>query len=365
MTAAPLDDLRPILGIVASGTALTAAQTEAAFGIMMKGHATPAQVGALLLAMRVRGETTEEITGAARAMRAHMLAVTAPAGTIDCCGTGGDASGTLNISTAVAFVAAGCGVPVAKHGNRAMSSRSGAADVLEALGVNIEAPLDGNGYLDDHGDDHGNGHGDGHGPGAAGVRFLFAPRHHAAIRHVSPSRRELGTRTIFNLLGPLANPANARRQLLGVFGPQWVGPVAEALRALGSECAWVVHGHDGLDELTTTTHSAVAQLRDGVITRFEVTPEQAGLPLASLDDLRGGDARDNAAALRALLDGRPGPYRDIVVLNAAAALIVAGKAGGLREGARMAQDAIESGAAAAQLRALVRATSVMPARVAV
>ena len=340
MTPDVIDDLRPLLNLLASGATLTAAQTEAAFDAMMRGCATPTQVGGLLLAMRVRGETVEEITGAVRAMRAHMLAVQAPENAIDCCGTGGDARQTVNISTAVAFVVAGCGVPVAKHGNRAVSSRSGAADVLEALGVNLDAPLDAVWP-----------------EGEAKANFLFAPRHHAATRHVGLSRRELGTRTIFNLLGPLSNPARARRQLLGVFGPQWLLPIAEVLRALGSDRAWVVHGDDGLDELTTTTHSSVAELRGGAITCFDVAPEQAGVARAVPDDLRGGDARDNARELRAVLRGRACPYRDIVVLNAAAALIVAGKADRLAHGAELARSSIDSGVAAAQLEALVRATN--------
>ena len=334
-------DLLPTLRLLADGGRLTAGQAEAAFGLMMQGVATPAQIGGLLMAMRVRGETVEEMTGAVRAMRAHMAAVEAPPGAIDTCGTGGDAVGTLNISTAVALVVAGCGVPVAKHGNRSVSSKSGAADVLEALGVNLDAPLDTlAGTLRE-----------------AGVAFLFAQRHHAAMRHVAQSRRDLGTRTIFNLLGPLSNPAGARRQLLGVFGPAWLQPVAETLRSLGSERAWVVHGGDGLDELTTTTTSLVAELRDGAVRRFEVRPEEAGVPRATLDDLRGGDAHANAVELRALLRGRAGPYRDVVVLNAAAALVVAGRADGLAPGAELARQAIDAGAAAARLDALVRATN--------
>ena len=341
-----VDDLRPILAIVARGSALTAEQTEAAFDLMMQGLATPAQIGGLLLAMRVRGETVEEITGAVRAMRAHMAAVEAPEGApwgaIDTCGTGGDGAHTLNISTAVAFVVAGAGVPVAKHGNRAVSSRCGAADVLEALGVNLDAPHETLGRT----------------LREAGIAFLFAPRHHGATRHVAPSRRELGTRTMFNLLGPLSNPAGARRQLLGVFGAEWLEPVAEVLRALGSERAWVVRGDDGLDELTTTTRSEVAELReDGTISRFEVTPEHAGLPRARPGARRGGDAPENAAALRALLQGAAGPYRDIVALNAAAALVVAGRAHTLRQGVGIAQHALDSGAALARREALVRMTN--------
>jgi anthranilate phosphoribosyltransferase len=334
-------DLRPTLSRLASGSSLTAGETEMAFNAMMAGHATPSQVGALLMAMRVRGETVEELTGAARAMRVNMIPVVAPDGAVDTCGTGGDVSGTFNISTAVAFVVAGCGVSVAKHGNRAVSSRSGAADVLEALGVNLDAPLDAP-------------------PGRSGeasVSFLFAPSHHAATRHVGPSRRELGVRTIFNLLGPLANPAGVRRQLLGVFAPQWLVPMAEVLRALGSERAWVVHGGDGLDELTTTTRSFVAELRNDAVTQFEVTPEQAGLERADPEDLRGGDPQCNAAALRRLLHGGAGAYRDVVVLNAAAALIVADKAVDIAQGASLARRSIDTGAAAGCLDALIRATN--------
>ena len=340
-----ITNLFPALKLLADGATLTAEQTEVAFDTMMRGSATPTQVGGLLMAMRVRGETVEEITGAVRAMRTHMTAIKAPPGAIDTCGTGGDASGTFNISTAVAFVVAGCGVPVAKHGNRSISSRSGAADVLEALGVNLDVPLDTVARTIHD----------------TNVGFLFAPRHHAAMRHVGQSRRELGTRTIFNLLGPLSNPAGARLQLLGVFSPRWLVPVAEVLRALGCERAWVVHGGDGLDELTTTTSSSVAELWGDTITCFDVWPEQAGVPRATLDDLRGGDARENAIELRAMLQGRICAYRNIVVLNAAAALIVAGKADGLKQGAELARQSIDSGAAAARLDALVRATNQVPA----
>ena len=335
------DVLRPTLHHLAAGATLTPEQAEAAFGAVMQGRATPPQIGGLLMAMRVRGETVDEITGAVRAMRAGMVSVNAPDGCVDTCGTGGDAAETFNVSTAAAFIVAGCGVPVAKHGNRASSSRSGAADVLEALGVNLDAPPDtaARTLRED------------------GIGFLFAPRHHAAMRHVGPCRRDLGTRTVFNLLGPLANPAGARRQLLGVFGAEWVWPLAEVLRALGSECAWVVHGGDGLDELTTTTTSMVAELRDGAITRFEVAPEQIGISRAAPGDLKGGDAGDNAAALRSLLGGAAGPYRDIAVLNAAAALVVAGRAWRLEEGAALARWSIDSGEAARRLEALVRATN--------
>ena len=298
---------------------------------------TPAQIGALLMAMRVRGETVAELTGAVRAMRARMTAIVAPDGAIDVCGTGGDNAGTLNVSTAVTFVVAGAGVPVAKHGNRALSSRSGGADVLTALGVNVDAPME---RLPDI-------------LRAANCVFLFAPRHHPSTRHAAGPRVELGTRTIFNLLGPMTNPARVRRQLAGVFAAEWVRPMAETLGELGSEAAWVVHG-SGLDELTIAGESQVAALRDGRVTTFTVTPEDAGLPRAPVEAIRGGDSALNAASLVALLEGASGPYRDIVVLNAAAALVVAGRAGDLREGAGIAANSIASGAALAALQALRR-----------
>ena len=334
--------LRPIISLLANGECLSAQQMETAFNAILQGQATPAQVGGLLMAMRVRGETADEIVGAVRSMRAQMISISAPDGAIDTCGTGGDGLHTLNISTAVAFVAAGCGVPIAKHGNRALSSRCGAADVLETLGVNLDASFE-TVQTCLH---------------QIGICFLFAARHHGAIRHVGDSRRELGTRTIFNLLGPLSNPAGARRHLLGVFAPNWLLPFAEVLRVLGSTRAWVVCGDDGMDELTTTTRSHVVELRpNGSVTRFDVMPQQIGIPRAKPDDLRGGDARDNAHALRQLLAGKPGPYRDIVVLNTAAALVVAGDAGNLGQGADMAREAIDTGAAAAKLQALVRLTN--------
>ena len=340
------DALAPILRLLADGVCLTADQAEAAFEVILSGSSRDAQIGAMAMAMRVRGETVPEIVGAVRAMRARMTPVRVSGPAIDTCGTGGDGAHTLNISTAVAFVVAACGVAVAKHGNRAQSSRCGAADVLEALGVNLDTPAETVGQIvqDEM------------------IGFLFATRHHAAMRHVAAVRRDLGVRTIFNLLGPLCNPANARRQLLGVFAPEWLAPLAQVLRAFGSERAWVVHGEDGLDELTTTTGSQVAELReDGSVHRFTVEPEQAGVARARASDLQGGDAEHNACALRALLRGATGPYRDIVVLNAAAALVVAGRSPGLRDGARRAGEAIDSGAAAARLEALVRATNMVPA----
>ena len=334
-------DLKGLLAVAASGQSLTLDQAEEAFGIIMSGDATPSQMGGFLMALRVRGETVDEILGAARTLRAKMLPIEAPAGAIDTCGTGGDAKGTLNISTAAALVVAACGVPVAKHGNRALSSKSGAADVLGALGVNIDAgmTLVRRALFE------------------ANTCFLMAPRHHSAMRHVGPTRIELGTRTIFNLLGPLSSPARVTRQLLGVFDQAWVEPLAEVLKLLGHERAWVVHGADGLDELTTTGSSFVAELRDGGIRTFEVTPEDAGLPRATLDDLRGGDASENAAAITALLDGGQGPFRDVVLLGSAASLVIAGKAEDLKAGVALAAAAIDSGAARETLAKLAAITN--------
>jgi len=321
-------DLKPTLARVAAGASLTEEEAEAAFGIIMAGEATPAQIGGLLMAMRVRGETVAEIAGAVRAMRARMTAIEAPDGAIDVCGTGGDNAGTLNISTAVTFVLAGAGVPVAKHGNRAISSRAGGADVLAALGVNNDAPIERLAAI----------------LRAANCVFLFAPRHHAAMRHAGPVRAELGTRTIFNLLGPLSNPAGVKRQLIGVFSPDFARPMAESLARLGSEKVWVVHGQ-GLDELTLAGENQVVALEDGSVRAFTLTPEDAGLPRAPIAAIKGGDATVNAAAVEALLGGAAGPYRDTVLLNAAASLIVAGCADTLRAGVAIAARAIDTGAA--------------------
>jgi len=329
--------LRPILARLANGESLAESEAESAFGIIMEGEATPAQIAGLLMAMRVRGETVAEITGAVRAMRSRMIAVAAPDGAIDVCGTGGDGAHTLNVSTAVTFVLAGAGVTVAKHGNRAASSRAGGADVLTALGVNVDTPLDRLPAI----------------LAAARCAFLFAPRHHAAMRHVAGPRQELATRTIFNLLGPLANPAGVTRQLTGVFSPVWLRPMAETLGRLGSERAWIVHGH-GLDELSLAGESQVAELHGGSIREFTVTPEDAGLPRAPLEAIRGGDPAENAAALRALLAGTASPYRDTVLLNAAAALIVAGGAQDLKDGVAQAARSIDTGAAANALTTLAR-----------
>ena len=333
-------NLRPALAKVATGETLTEAEAEDAFGIIMAGEATPAQIAGLVMAMRVRRETVAELAGAVRAMRARMTRVVAPAGAIDVVGTGGDASGSLNISTAVTFVVAGCGVVVAKHGNRALSSKTGAADVLTALGVNVDVPLDRLPSI----------------LAAAGCAFMFAPRHHAALRHAAGPRVELGTRTIFNLLGPLANPASVTRQLTGVFDPSWNRALAEALQRLGSTDAWIVHGQ-GLDELSVAGPNQVAALTNGDIREFVVHPEDAGLPVSPIETIQGGDAAHNAAALQAVLEGAQGGYRDTVLLNAAGALIVAGRAENLRNGVNIAAKSIDSGAALAALDALRKATA--------
>jgi anthranilate phosphoribosyltransferase len=338
------DRMKALLGRLASGEPLTRGEARAAFEIMMSGDATPAQVGGFLMGLRVRGETVDELTGGAQALRERMVKVSAPDGAIDTCGTGGDASGSFNVSTAAALVVAACGVPVAKHGNRALSSRAGSADILTALGVNIDAEV----ALVERS------------IRGAGIGFMMAPRHHGAMRHVAGARVELGTRTIFNLLGPIANPAGVRRQLMGVFAGEWIEPIAQVLAQLGTERAWVVHGADGLDELSTTGPSRVAELRDGTVRTFEVTPEQGGLPRARAGDLKGGDATTNADALRALLDGLRGPYRDIVLLNSAAALVVADQADDLASGVARAAEAIDSGAAKAVLGGLVAITNEAP-----
>lgn len=335
-----MGDLKALLGRVAAGELLSEGDAETAFDIMMSGNATPSQMGAFLMGLRVRGETVDEITGAAKAMRAKALHIEAPAGAIDTCGTGGDGSGTFNVSTATALVVAGAGVPVAKHGNRNLSSRSGSADILAALGVNIDADM---GLVK-------------RSLWEAGIGFLMAPRHHSAMRHVGPTRVELGTRTIFNLLGPLSSPANAKRQLVGVFAPQWVRPMAEVLGKLGSERAWVVHG-SGLDELTTTGTTKIAALKDGAVSEIELTPEELGLKRVTLAELRGGDPAQNAAAMRTLLGGAKGPLRDIVLLNAGAALLVAGKAADLPHGMQLAAQSIDGGHAANVLERLVEITN--------
>lgn len=338
---ADLQRFKELIGKAASGKALSEAEAGDAFGLMMTGNATPAQVAGLLMALRVRGETVEEITAGARSLRQRMARIEAPEGAIDTCGTGGDGSGTHNISTAAAIVVAGAGVPVAKHGNRGLSSKSGSAEVLTQLGVNIDAEFS----LVEQAIRE------------AGIGFMMAPRHHGAMRHVAGPRVELGTRTIFNLLGPLANPAGVDRQLMGVFAAQWVEPLAEVLGRLGSRFAWVVHGSDGLDELTTTGPTLVAEWNGEHVRCFEVTPEDAGLPRATLADLQGDDPPHNAEAIRGVLSGMKGPLRDAVLLGAAGALLVAGRAGDLREGAGLAAQSIDSGAAHMALERLVHITN--------
>lgn len=333
--------MKEVLGRVASGAAMSEDQAEEVFEVIMSGEATPAQIGGLLMALRVRGESVAEITGAARIMRSKATGMDAPEGAVDTCGTGGDGSGTYNVSTAAALVVAGAGVPVAKHGNRALSSKSGSADVLAALGVKVDADMSlvRESLWENN------------------LGFLMAPRHHNAMRHVGAARVELGTRTIFNLLGPLSNPAGTRRQVVGVFAPQWVEPVAEVLGRLGAERAWVVHGSDGLDELTTTAPSLVAEWKDGKVQTFQVRPEDAGLPRARPEQLKGGDGAVNAVALKALLNGEKSAYRDIVLLNAAATLVVADKAADLSEGVALAAAAIDNGKAQAVLDRMIAITN--------
>ncbi|MAN57783.1 MAG: anthranilate phosphoribosyltransferase [Paracoccus sp. (in: a-proteobacteria)] len=336
-------DIRPLIGIAATRP-LTGTEAETAFAALFDGAATPAQIGGLLMALRVRGETVDEIAAAARAMRKRMNRVHAPAGAMDIVGTGGDGKGTLNISTAAAFVVAGAGVTVAKHGNRNLSSKSGAADALTQMGINVMGgPAVAQQALD-----------------VAGICFMMAPMHHPAMRHVGPPRTELGTRTVFNLLGPLTNPASVRRQLTGAFSAQWIRPMAEVLRDLGSDAAWLVHGGDGTDELSIAGESHVAALKDGGITEFTITPEDAGLPRHPFAAIIGGEPRDNAKAFIALLDGAESAYRDAVLLNAAAALLVADKVADLREGAAMAARSIDSGAARAKLKQLAAVTGPPP-----
>jgi anthranilate phosphoribosyltransferase len=331
------DDFKALIAKVATGASLTREEAANAFDRMMSGEATPSQMGGLLMALRVRGETVDEITGAVTTMRAKMLGVKAPPDAVDVVGTGGDASGSFNISTCAAFIVAGAGVPVAKHGNRALSSRSGAADVLCALSVKIELN-----------------------PGQvgrcireAGIGFMFAPAHHPAMKNVGPTRVELGTRTIFNLLGPLSNPASVKRQMIGAFSKHWIEPMAQVLGNLGSECVWVVHGSDGLDEITTAGPTSVAALENGKVRTFEVTPEDAGLPRVKPDALKGGDAEQNAKAMLDVLKGKKGPIRDVSILNAAAALIVAGKTKTLKDGATLAAKSIDSGEAEGRLDRLI------------
>ena len=332
-----MDEFKALIGKVATGASLTREESAHAFARMMSGEATPSQMGGLLMALRVRGETVEEITGAVATMRAKMLPVEAPPDAVDVVGTGGDASGSYNISTCAAFIVAGAGVPVAKHGNRALSSRSGAADVLTALGVRIDLePQAISRCIKD-----------------AGIGFMFAPAHHPAMKNVGPTRVELGTRTIFNLLGPLSNPAGVKRQMVGVFSRQWVEPIAQVLRNLGAERAIIVHGSDGLDEITTAGPTAVASLENGAVRTFEINPDEVGLATAPAESLRGGDADHNAHALQQVLEGKDGAFRDVAVFNAAAALVVSGRAKDLKNGVALAQKSIDSGEAEGRLHRLI------------
>lgn len=332
--------VKAALHSIAAGASLDEAEMSRVLDAITDGAATPAQMGAFLMGLRVRGETVAEITGAARLMRERMIAVAVPEGTVDIVGTGGDGHNTYNVSTCAAFVAAGAGLKVAKHGNRSVSSLSGASDVLAALGVRIDVPVETVARA----------------VREAGVGFLWAPIHHPAMKVWAPIRADLGVRTMFNLLGPICNPARVRRQVVGVFSERWVEPVAEVLRNLGTEWAWVVHGRDGLDELSTTGPTLVAELASGQVRTFEVDPREVGLHLASLADLRGGDAEANANALRAVLAGEPGAYRDIVLLNTGAALLVGGVATDLADGVVRAAASIDSGAAAAVLDRLIAIT---------
>jgi anthranilate phosphoribosyltransferase len=336
-----MESFKSYLAKVATGASLTRDEAQDAFDDLLSGEVTPAQGGAFLMALRVRGEALEEIVGAVSAMRGRMLRVNAPPEAIDIVGTGGDHSGSYNISTLAAIIVASCGVPVAKHGNRAASSKSGTADVLAALGVKLG--LDAAGLercLKE-----------------VGLCFMFAQTHHAAMRHVAPVRVELGTRTIFNLLGPLSNPAGATNQLLGVFSEAWLEPLTQVLKELGSRKVWTVHGSDGLDEMTTTGPTLVAALENGAIRRFTVTPDEVGLPTAKLEDLKGGDPEHNAAQLRAVLDGARIPYRDVALLNAAASLVIADEAANLRDGLDRATRALDSGASKATLERLVQVSN--------
>lgn len=334
-----IDDFRALLAKVGNGDSLGIDEAERAFDIMTSGDATPAQMGAFLMGLKVRGETAQELAGGARALRAKVLRVKAPAGAIDIVGTGGDHHGTYNVSSCSAFVVAGAGVPVAKHGNRAFTSKSGAADVLSALGIGLEVPIEAleKALVE------------------ANVCFLMAPRHHSAMRNVAGPRVELApNRTIFNLLGPMSNPALVKRQLVGVFDRRWLKPVAEALGQLGLERALIVHGQDGMDELTTTTTSWAASLENGRVSEIEIAPEDAGVKRARMADLKGGDAAHNAEAINKVLAGEKNAFRDIVILNSAAALMVAGKAKDLKQGAALATASIDTGKAAAALATLKR-----------
>jgi len=336
-----MDAMKPIIAKLATGATLSRAEAEDAFGHMLSGETTQAQTAAFLMALRVRGETIDEITGAVSAMRARMLRVEAPGEAMDIVGTGGDHSGSYNVSTLAALIVASAGVQVAKHGNRALSSRSGAADVLLALGVKIGLEPEGVTRCIRE----------------AGVGFMFAPTHHASMRHVGPVRVELGIRTVFNLLGPLSNPASVKRQLVGTYSAEWLEPMAEVLKSLGSTDLWLVHGSDGLDEITTTGPTEIVELKDGAMRRFSITPEDAGLTRVDGSALKGGDAEHNAKALMAVLEGEKTPYRDIALINAGASLVVANKAKTVKEGVEIAANAIDTGATRKTLARLVEVSN--------
>lgn len=333
--------MKLIISKLADGGTLSQAEAKVAFDCIMEGDATAVQIGAFVMAMRVRGETVAEISAGAQTMREKMKKVKAPANAIDIVGTGGDARGTYNISTATALVVAGAGVPVAKHGSKAVSSKSGASDVLTSLGVNMGADIATVEKAIDQ----------------AGICFMMAPLYHSAMKYVVEPRQQLGIRTIFNLLGPISNPAGVKRQMTGVFAKEWVRPLAEVLGRLGSEKVWVVHGSNGIDELTTTGVTYVAEYSDKGIKEFEIDPQDAGLPLARDEDLLGGDSSYNAAAIKRVLDGEIGPYRDIVLLNSAASLIVADKVENIKDGVLVAADSIDSGKAKEALKKLVEITN--------
>ena len=340
-----MSDLKPILARIGAGERLSEAQASQAFDVIMSGQATPSQIGALLMGMRIRGETVEEITGAARTMRAKMLAIQAPADAVDIVGTGGDCSGSYNISTGAALAVAACGVTVAKHGNKAQTSKCGAADVLKALGINLDAPIP---LIE-------------RSIAEAHIGFMLATRHHSAMKYVGPTRGEIGTRTIFNILGPLANPAGAKRLVIGVFSDEWLVPLAEVMKNLGAQRVWMVHGADGLDEITVTGPTNVAELKDGKVTSFTIAPEDVGLTRAAPEALKGGDPEFNAAALRAIMEPRvPAallPLRDAVTFNAAALLVVADAAKSLQDGVAKARAVLENGGAKRVLANFVRITN--------
>ncbi len=332
-----MEEMKPFLAKVADGNALNQTEAWQAFDIIMSGKATPSQIGAFLMALRLRGETVDEITGAVSQMRTKMSTVDVPADAVDIVGTGGTGTKTYNISTCAAIIMAGGGISVAKHGNKALSSLSGSGDVLSSLGVNLEQDSQGVTRCIKE----------------ANIGFMFAPNHHSSMRFVGPSRVEMGIRTIFNLLGPLANPANVKHHLIGVFDPQWLEPFAQTLKNLESKMAWIIHGEGGLDEISTLGETQIVQLKDGEITRFTISPEDVGLPRAKMEDIRGGTGDANAVALRAILSGEKGPYRDIVVMNAAAGLLIGGKVDSYADGVELAQQIIDNGGALNALNKLV------------